>query len=239
MKEIFRFQASKEKEVEVKTETNDGVLTKKEIQKVPVSVVIKSPSVLEKEHLDEFQAIEWSKLVLSGVLTRQMLLKIYSDAGGVLSKDDTKRYLDLIEKYNSILLEYQELTVVKGGKKKEQKEAIDLVSKNLEEVYREIQSFDSAREDLFKNSVETKVREKSIQWLTLFLTLVEEEGKLTPLFEGDTYEEKLKSYYDVKNSDDLLKSTLSDKAAFYVSLWFLGKVTEKEDFEKLEASLNE
>jgi hypothetical protein len=238
MKEIFKFQANKDKEVEVKTQTEEGVLTKKEVQKVPVSVVIKSPSVIEKEQLDEFQAVEWSKLVLSGVLTKQMLSKVYADTGGILSKEDIKRYSELVEKYNTTLLEYQELSINKT-KKKEHKEAIEAVSETLEQVYKDIQSYDLAKEELFKNSVETKVREKSIQWLTLFLAYIEEDSKLTPFFEGDTYEEKLKSFYSIKNSEDTFSNLIADKVAFYVSLWFLGRITEKEDFEKLEASINE
>lgn len=238
MKEIFRFTASKEKEVEVKTETPDGILTKKEVQKQPVSIVIKSPSILEKEWLDEFQAVEWSKLVLSGVLTKQMLLKIYSDSGGILSKDDTERYIKLIEKYNTALLNYQELNSLKG-KKKENQDNLKVASEELEKLYVEIQSFDNAREELFKNSVESKVQDKSIQWLTLFLGYIEEDGKLTPICPGDDYKSKVKFYHDVKASDDSFSNSVIDKVAFYVSLWYLGRVTEKEDFERLEASLNE
>ena len=238
MKEIFRFEAFRDKEVEVKTQTADGVLTKTEVQKQPVNIIIKSPSILEKEWLDEFQAVEWSKLVMSGVLTKQMLLKIYSDSGGILSKDDTKRYIDLIEKYNTALLNYQEINSLKG-KKKDQQENLKVVTEELEKLYQEIQSFDSAREDLFKNSVESKVQDRSIQWLSLFLGYIEDGKDLTPVCTGETYQDKLKSFYSIKNSDDAFLNLVLDKIAFYVSLWYLGRVTTKEDFQRLEASLNE
>lgn len=234
MKELYSFKINKTKEVEVKKETEDGILTKLEKKDVPYKIVLKSPSIAEKSSLEEFQATEWSKMVSSGVLTRQMLSKIYSDNGGIFSKDDVKNYAKLIEDYNSMLLEYQQITQEKGKKAKEDKRSQEITDE-LVNIYQEIEKINQAREELFRNSAESRSRDKAIQWLVLFLTYVEDDsGKIVPLFPQDDYESKLDELNLLVESEDEFQNKVIEKASLFLSFWFLGKISGKEDFERLE-----
>jgi hypothetical protein len=239
MKNIYSFNVIKKVPTDVKTETADGTLTKTELIDTPVKIILKSPSIKERSEAEEFQAIEWNKAVSSGIMTKKMLVKMYSDSGGVLSKEEIKFYDSLVNEYNSLLTEYQELSLVKGKKNQETKDKLEEILDKLKSIYSDISQIDLAREDLFRNSAESRAKDKTIQWLTLFLTYIEKNGKPVQFFSGDSYSDKLEDLFAKEDSGDEFDLEVLKKSSLFISLWFLGKISEKEDFEKLEKTLNE
>ncbi len=61
----------------------------------------------------------------------------------------------------------------------------------------------------------------------------DEEDKLTPVFAGDTYEEKLALYDELEESSDEFHEELLSKLLYYVSFWYVGKVNSEEEFKQL------
>lgn len=233
MKELYNFNVNKLTEVEVKTETPDGVLIKKEQQDVPVKVILKSPSRMEKEAAASFEATEWSKAVRDGILTKQMLAKIYSDNGGVLSKEDIKKSTKLVEEYNSKIIEWQQAIIDKNDDLK-----LENLKKEVGELYTQIQIIENEREELFRNSAETRAREKTIQWLILHLTYVEENGKPVPFFGTGDFDERLNKMYELSEEDNPFNKSVLEKSALYISFWYMGRLSAKEDFEYLNTELD-
>lgn len=233
MKELYAFNINKSIEVEIKINTPDGTLLKKEIKEVPVKIILKSPSRLDKENAAAFEATEWSKAVRDGILTKQMLAKIYSDNGGILSKEDIKKSTKLIEEYNLKILEWQQATIDKADEAK-----LELLKNEVSSLYSQVQIIDTEREELFRNSAETRARDKTIQWLILFLTFVEENGKPVPFFGSGDFEEKLNKLYELSENEDKFNKEVLEKAALYISFWYMGRLSAKEDFEYLNTELN-
>lgn len=236
MKELFAFTVNKKIEKEVKEETPEGVLLKKEFVVEPTDIILKLPSRQERELAIEFEAREWSKAVSAGMLTRQMLSKIYSDQGGVFSKDDLKYASDLINEYNEKLLLWQKSSVehvdIDSGE-------MQTLKKEITDLYSKIQLIDYEREDLFKNSAENRARDRVIQWLVLNLTYTKENDKKYKLFFGEgSFEEKLNKLYEFSEIDDPFYKSVIEKAVLFITLWHLGKISSKEDFELLEKELN-
>lgn len=232
MKEIYSFTIKKETEVETKVETADGVLIKKKKAKVPVKVILKSPSRFEKELAYSFEATEWSKAVSSGLLTKQMLSRYYADNGGILSKDDLKYSNELVDSYNEKIREYQKLTVEKATD-----EALAPLKDEISDLYSKIQIIDNSREELFKNSAETRAKEKTVVWLVLYLTYLEENGKPVPFFGEGDYDAKLKKLYDFSEMEDSFINSVIEKASLYISFWYHGRLNDKEDFDFLNKEL--
>jgi len=232
MKELYSFNIKKEVVTEISTETPEGTLMKKKKSKVPVKVILKSPSRLDKEQAYSFEATEWSKAVSSGLLTKQMLNRLYSDNGGVLSKEEVKYSNGLIESYNDKVREFQKAHA--DGKKDEE---LIVLKGEISDLYSQIQTIDNSREELFKNSAETHAKEKTIVWLVLFLTFVENEGKTIPFFGEGDYETKLNNLYTMSDSDDEFNKKVIEKASLYISFWYYGKLNDKADFEFLDKEL--
>ncbi len=232
MKEIYSFTIKKNTEIEVKENTEDGVLIKKKKAKVPVKVILKSPSRFEKELAYSFEATEWSKAVASGLLTKQMLARYYSDNGGVLSKEDLKYSNELIEKYNAKILEYN-----KAKTDSLSEEKLEEFKNEISDLYSEIQRIDNVREELFKNSAETRSKEKTVVWLVLYLTYIEENGKAIPFFGEGDYESKLQKLYDFSELEDKFINSVIEKASLYISFWYHGRLNDREDFDFLNKEL--
>lgn len=234
MKDIFTFTINKAIDKEIKEETPEGTLIKKERAYSPVNIILKSPSRLEREQALEFEAAEWSKAVSAGVLTRQMLSKIYSDNGGVFSKEEVKNSAKLLEDYNDKVITYQKLIL-------EDKDSEDakILRDEITDLYTKIQNLEFEREELFRNSAETRARDKAIQWLILFLTYIQDGNvKPRPFFGEGDFEDRLNKLYELSEFTDEFTKSVIEKSALYITFWHLGKLSKKEDFEFLEKELN-
>lgn len=233
LKELYNFNVPKVKKIETSVETPDGKLISTKDEEVPVKIILKSPSRLEKEEAASWEAKEWSKAVREGILTKQMLAKFYSDNGGVISKEEVKASTKLVEDYNSKILEWQKAIIDKSNDPK-----LEELKKEVSELYSKIQIIESEREELFRNSAETRARDKTIQWLILYLTYVEEDGKPVPFFGDGEYEDRLNKMYELSETDDSFNKTVIEKSALYISFWYMGRLSAKEDFEYLNNELN-
>ena len=65
--------------------------------------------------------------------------------------------------------------------------------------------------------------------------LEDEEGKSSPVFAGESYDEKVAVYDAYEESDDKFHENLLQKLIYYVSFWYVGRVNNQEEFQKLLA----
>ena len=77
-------------------ETEDGNKEQVEVTKeiedaVPYRIILKQPNRREMEEAELEYSIEMSRCIKQGILTKAMLSKKYSDAGGLMAEEDAKK----------------------------------------------------------------------------------------------------------------------------------------------------
>lgn len=240
MKELFDFTVKINKEVE-KTETReeDGktiTVTSKVKEDVPVRVIFKQPSRRDTEDAEIQFSIEMSNCIKKGILTKGMLVKKYSDTGGIFSEDDDKR---LTELYIEIAkLQRQYVPLESGGA--EQKEQANSILEKLAVLRKQMVDLEATYLNLFNNTADVIAQNNIIRWFCVNLTYKQEQdGKIEPFFSGSSFEQKLDNMRDLDEAEDPLYQATFRKLATFVSFWYFSKSATKEDFKKLEKDLEE
>ncbi len=240
MKELFDFTVKINKEVE-KTETReeDGktiTVTSKVKEDVPVRIVFKQPSRRDTEEAEIQFSVEMSNCIKKGILTKGMLVKKYSDTGGIFSEDDDKR---LTAMYIDIAKLQREYVVLENGTA-EQKQKAEVVLEKLAATRKEMVDLESTYLNLFNNTADVIAQNNIIRWFCINLAHKQEgNGKIEPLFTGSTYEQKLENMRDLDEAEDPLYQAAFRKLATFVSYWYFSKNATKEDFKKLEKDIEE
>ena len=240
MKELFDFTVKINKEVE-KTETReeDGktiTVTSKVKEDVPVRIVFKQPSRRDTEEAEIQFSVEMSNCIKKGILTKGMLVKKYSDTGGIFSEDDDKR---LTAMYIDIAKLQREYVVLENGTA-EQKQKAEVVLEKLAATRKEMVDLESTYLNLFNNTADVIAQNNIIRWFCINLAHKQEGGgKIEPLFTGSTYEQKLENMRDLDEAEDPLYQAAFRKLATFVSYWYFSKNATKEDFKKLEKDIEE
>ena len=111
LKEIYNFTIYEEKETPVETvskdaEGNEIKTTKKEKVKTPIKVILKKPSRRQIEEADLEYSVEMSRCVKKGILTKAMLVKKYSDTGGLMSESEAKGLYEMYQRLMELQNEY-------------------------------------------------------------------------------------------------------------------------------------
>ena len=241
MKKLFDFRLKKTthetKSESSKNEKGETVTVEKEVEIVKSqSVVLRKPNRSLFDEAELFYGVRLSEGIKAGLLTRALLAKRFSNDGGILSEEDKNRYADLYLKLYDIQLESDRLAAI-GTKKrtKAQEEKLTSLTNELTIIKKELTDFEMSQSSLFEQTAENRARNKTILWWTLHLAYLEDEGKYTPVFSGDTYEDKLSIYDEMEEIEDEYHEELLSKLLYYVSFWYVGKVNSEEEFKQLLA----
>ena len=128
----------------------------------------------------------------------------------------------------------------KEKKNSRDKERIEELSNKISGVRSEIVDMESSYSALFNHTADTKAQNKAILWYMLNLTSIKEneDEASRPLFEGETFDEKLDHYYRLEEEGDDFYSEVSEKLPSYISLWYFSPNPTKEDFDNLSEELS-
>lgn len=242
IKPIYDFIVNKKVKREITEEGENNTKIVRTIEETePNKIIFKNPSRQEREEADLVYAVEYGRCVRAGVLTAPLIQKLYDEKekSGILSDNFTSRYLKLYEKFFEVQNAFTKLEL-KENKSPEDESKLKDLGAEFANIRGELQTLESSRNNLFQNTAETKAQNKTITWLTLFLTYIQEPGKeVEPFFKGESYEEKM-NYYDklIEDGDDFAIRVV-DRMGFFVSLWYLRKIGTKEEFAEIERSLQE
>ena len=240
MKKLFDFRikrTTKEtKEESSKNEKGETVTVTKDVEVVKSQkIVLRKPNRSLFDEAELFYGVRLSEGIKAGLLTRALLSKRFSNDGGILSENEKSKYADLYLKLYDVQLEHDRLVQL-GEKKrpKTQEEKLKSIQQDLAVIKKELTDFEMAQSSLFEQTAENRARNKTILWWTLHLGYFsDDEDKLTPVFAGDTYEEKLAIYDDLEESSDEFHEELLSKLLYYVSFWYVGKVNSEDEFKQL------
>jgi hypothetical protein len=248
-KELYAFEVKTTKEVEevvvTKNEKDEETKTITKVKKeVPVRIVIKRPTRKQIEKADLQYTVKLSELMKLGVLTRAMVTKKYADTGGVLTETEatylTSRYKRLAE----IQKDFVNLSLKSENLDPKSKEKLDEVTKEINTIRREIAETESNYSFIFQHTSDTKAQSHVILWYSLMLAYTEEQKdggqpEWTPLYKGDTFEEKMEDFYKKEEDAELFYLQVKQKLAYFISFWYNGAIASKEDFVKLEKDIDE
>ncbi len=240
MKKLFEFTLQKEIETTEEessvNEKGETVTVKKSVKKkVQQKVFIKKPGRSLYDEAELFYGVKLSEGIKAGLLTRQLLSKRFSNDGGVLSETEKDKYASLYLKAYDSQTQLDRLSLVSEDKRsQEEKEKISSLIIEGAFLRDELTKFELGQASLFEQTAENRARNKTILWWTLNLSHLEDEaGKITPVFEGENYEERLGKYDDLEENGDDFSDQLSKKLLYYVSFWYVGRAQTQEDFQSL------
>jgi hypothetical protein len=242
-KYMYEFTMNKEIEIDVtsvsKNEKGEEIKTiKKEKVQKPVHFRLVKPTRKMFDEAELYYAVNMSEGIKAGMLTRSLLAKRYQDDGGAMSEPEKKRYavlyVNLYRKQNE--LEKLEINLEKLPES-DRKAQSDKVLGEILEIKKELQEIEIYQSSLFDQTAENRARNKTIMWWVLNLiysTENEEKKDFKSLFQGITFDQKLNEYDLVEENDDFFLKGVIKKSAYFISLWYMGRISSEDDFKSFE-----
>jgi len=244
-KYLYEFSLIKEEEIErqevSKNEKGEEVrILKKEIVKRPVSFRILKPTRKTFDQAELFYGVKLSEGIKSGLLTRSLLAKRYQNDGGALSEPEKERYATLYVQLFQKETELQRLQINLDKLSEDiQKEKVTSVLNEILDVRKELQEFEFYQSNLFDQTAENRARNQTIMWWVLHISYIQNEKDFSPLFGLGSFEEKLNKYDEIEDGEDTFIKNAVKKFAYFISLWYVGRISNKEDFEFFNKSYEE
>lgn len=237
MKELFSYNLPYTVKERVTKAQEDGseITTLENVEK-KIRVIIKSQSREDVNQSTKIYKKEWCECVRDGILTRAVLDKQYRNSDGIFTESEQKELVSIGEEIESIKKEYKLI----GEKYKENEDKSDEDTKKIEELVvkfnnlqGQLNKLQDLEDSLYQNTAEAIASQKQLAYNTLFLTLVEKDGKIEPYLRGDTLDQKLKSYDAIMEDTDTddkkekarLYATILDRNTQYINWLTRGLVT--------------
>jgi hypothetical protein len=240
MKTMFEFDIYQEKEIEkVDVSTNEKgeevKVTSKVKTTVPVKLAIKKPTRSLFDEAELFYGVRLSEGIKAGLLTRALLAKRFNNDGGVLSDEEQKEYNELYIDFFNLQNEFQKLSIKEESiRTDEEKENLKAVIAKMNDARERLQKYEMAQANLFEQTAENRARNKTIMWWVLQLSLIQgDDKKFKELFNEGSYEEKIKRYDEIEESDSNLEKLALQKLLYLISFWYIGRAASQDEFEKL------
>ncbi len=248
MKTLFEFTLPKRVETEETITTEvDGkkvTTTSTVIKEIPLKLAIKKPTRDISDAGKLFYSVKISEALKEGVISEVLLRKRLTNDGGALSDLEKAEfgelYLSLFQKQS----EYSEIDKKAFNdltdKEKELKKSL---TADIGVLSQKLSNFESNHSQLFENTAESYARNHTMRWNILQLAYVqklndknEPQADFVPLFPGNDYNAKLKSYDNLEESEDPFYIKAVRKLAHLISYFYIQVANTPEEFMKLSMS---
>ena len=238
-KDIYNFTVYETVEKPVESVSNDEQgnevkVTKKVSEKSPIKVFLKKPSRRQIEEADLEYSVEMSRCVKKGILTKAMLVKKYSDTGGLMSETEAKGLYQMYQRLMELQREYTENETVNKGEANRQKKTEELIFE-MAKVRDQIVKTEMAYQSLFDHTADMKAQNRLLLWYIINLTFIqrENEDKPSPYFKGEDFEDKLEDYYVKEESEEIQYFEIARKISRIAAFWFYNQGATTQDYEAL------
>lgn len=213
---------------------NEVKVTKKVSENSPMKVFLKKPSRRQIEEADLEYSVEMSRCVKKGVLTKAMLVKKYSDTGGLMSESEAKTLYQNYQRLLELQREYTENETVNKKEESRQKKFEEL-GLEMAKVRDQIVKTEMAYQSLFDHTADMKAQNRLLLWYIINLTFIQKEGedKPKPYFKGEDFDERLEDYYQKEENEDKLYFEIARKISNVAAFWFYNQAANKAEFDKL------
>ena len=240
---IYKFTLTKteKKKVEVERQNKETgemetVLTPKTV-KTPIEFVVKKPSRRIIDEAEAQYAIELSKNIKRGIVTKDMMVKKYADTGGSLTEEEVKDMLRKLQRSNEIANEIQLLSATD---KENNKEKIEELEEELLSVRKELIDLEVAMQGVYEHTADARAERSMLLWYTIQLAKKIEEGEEKNFFNGIIYEDQLEDLYEKDEGENEIEKEALSNFMLVVSYWFYNNsADEKQIKEFLEKQKSE
>jgi len=237
----FTLETKEKKKVEVERKNKETgeieTIVQNKTVKVPVKYVIKKPTRRVIDEAEAQYAVEMSKNIKRGIVTKAMLVKKYADTGGTLTEEETKEMVRKLQKSNEITNRIQLLTAT--NKKDSKKEIEDLTSELLI-LRQELADIEISMQGVYDHTADARSERSMLLWYTIQLARKIEEEEEVLFFDGLLYEDQLESLYEKDENGSSIEKEALNKFMSAISLWFYNNsVTQEQIDEFLKEQTNE
>jgi hypothetical protein len=215
--------------VEESVKKEDGKIEKKNVE-----FSLLKPNRRLKEDGELFFAAETSRFARAGVLPKAAWNTILSNGGGSISDKEREVYGELLIKFRDASLELQSILFKTENDRSEvEKKRSDELVQELDQIKKDIQSFESSQIAIFENTAEAKARNRTILWWVVNLAYKKSGDNYLPIFEGNNFEEKLDFYDSLEENseNDKFLIPILRRLTYLITLWFLGKAEDSAEFK--------
>ena len=181
----FTLETKEKKKVEVERKNKETgeveTIVQNKTVKVPVEYVIKKPTRRVIDEAEAQYAVEMSKNIKRGIVTKAMLVKKYADTGGTLTEEETKDMVRKLQRSNEIANKVQLLT---GTNKKENKKEIEELNSELLVLRQELADLEMSMQGVYDHTADARSERAMLLWYTIQLARKIEEEKEALFFDG-------------------------------------------------------
>jgi len=235
---IYKFTLNKaeKKKVEVERKNKETGETETILQnktvKTPFEFVIKKPTRRIIDEAEAQYAIELSKNIKKGIVTKDMMVKKYADTGGALSEEEVKDMLRKLQKSNELANKIQLLSATN---KKENEKEIEELEQELLVLRKELVDIEMSMQGVYEHTADARAERSMLLWYTIQLAKKIEEKEEKEFFDGIIYEDQLENLYEKDESGDEVEKEALSNFMLIVSYWFYNNnATEKQIKEFIE-----
>ncbi len=228
---IYSFKVNKKikKKVETTKKNKDGedeiIITNKTV-KTPVEFVIKRPSRRIAEEAEIHYAVELSKAIKLGLLTKAMLVKKYSDNGGALTEEETKELMRSLKKIHDLENKLMHEKASGNSDTSELESEILKLKKDLIEL-------ESSVQGVYQHTADARAERQTLLWYAVNLTSCKnKDGDFEPYFEGMDYDQRLEDLYEKDESEDEYHTETLGIILKTIGYWFYSQGASEEDIKK-------
>lgn len=237
MKKLYELTLYKTIEVDepvksIDAEGKEITIISKVSQKNPHKFFLAKPGRFLREEAELFyNSIYWQCIREYNIMPISQIQKRYLNDGGILSDQQKKDYNGLYEQLFS--KQSEQITLKnKTDKTEEDKAAENKILEEIVDIYTQIQDFEGkAGNAIYQNTAENIAQNRTSLWWMLHLAYKEVDGKEIPLFDGETYKQKLKSFDVLEEKEDPFDLQVFNRLNLVASLWYLGKAETQEEFD--------
>ena len=237
----FTLETKEKKKVEVERKNKETgeleTIVQNKTVKVPLKYVIKKPTRRIIDEAEAQYAVEMSKNIKRGIVTKAMLVKKYADTGGTLTEEETKDMVRKLQKSNEISNKIQLLTATN---KKENKKEIEELTSELLVLRQELADIEMSMQGVYDHTADARSERSMLLWYTIQLARKIEEEKEALFFDGLLYEDQLESLYEKDENGSSIEKEALNKFMSVISLWFYNNSATQEQIDEfLKQQTNE
>tara|TARA_B110000858_G_C17599460_1_gene379396 strand:- start:31 stop:762 length:732 start_codon:yes stop_codon:yes gene_type:complete len=228
---IYKFSLDKKekKQVEVKRKNKETGETEIVLQnktvKTPVEFIIKKPTRRIIDEAEAQYAVELSKNIKKGIVTKAMMIKKYADTGGALTEEQAKDMVRNLQKSNEISNKIQLLST----EKKKPTEEIEKLEAELLTIRKELAEFETAMQGVYEHTADARSERSMLLWYVIQLSRILKGEEEEFFFNGIIYEDQLEDLYKKDEEGDEIEMSALSTMMSIVSYWFYnGESTQEE-----------
>lgn len=236
---LYQFQVPKETEIEktdvTKNEKGEEVKTTRKVKEmVPQKFALRKPNRSILDALELFYAVELSKNLKAGILSRSQMAVKFTDEGRTFSNQEREAYITDFNKAVELETNYRQLAGVKEEKNRtpEDKQKLEDILAQIIELQKRIQEFENSQSSLFDQCAETRARNKTILNWSLHLAYNDGDSP-TPVFGEGSFDDRMKVFDAYEDGSDTWMLDVIRRFLYLVSFYYMGRAEKKEDFDRL------